>query len=97
MSLIETALIETPRTEAPRLPLAAAASPRDPLAALTVQQRKVIELVAQGLLNKQIAHRLGLSASTVKAHISAAYRALGVTSRVGAVLALSAAGQIRQA
>jgi DNA-binding NarL/FixJ family response regulator len=58
----------------------------DPVAGLTQQQRRVMELVAEGLLNKQIAHRLGLSASTVKAHISAAYRALGVQGRVAAVL-----------
>lgn len=65
----------------------------DPLASLTVQQRRVIELLAEGLLNKQIAHRMGISASTVKAHISAAYRALGVNGRVGAVLLLARHGQ----
>jgi DNA-binding NarL/FixJ family response regulator len=80
-------------------PLAPVADTRasDPFAGLTLQQRKVIELVAQGLLNKQIAHRLGISASTVKAHISAAYRTLGVQSRVGAVLAVTAAGRLPQA
>ncbi|MBT9292091.1 hypothetical protein KL771_21690 [Hyphomicrobiaceae bacterium 22] len=66
----------------------------DPLADLTTQQRRAIELLAEGLLNKQIAHRMGISASTAKAHISAAYRALGVTGRIGAVTLLARAGRM---
>lgn len=92
MSLVES------RNQHPAIVAAAFADPAeeraDPLAALSGQQRRVIELVCQGLLNKQIAHRLGISPSTVKAHVSAAYKALGVQSRVGAVLALTAAGRL---
>lgn len=50
--------------------------PRD----LTPAQRRVIELVADGLTNDEIATRLGISRKTVEQHISAAVRALGCAS-----------------
>lgn len=91
MSLVDTPS-SAPAAFAGLPPTVPATAPAGPLALLSTQQRRVIELVCQGLLNKQIAHELGISPSTVKAHVSAAYRALGVQSRVGAVLALTAAG-----
>jgi len=48
---------------------------------LTQQQRKVLELVASGLANKVIAYELGITESTVKAHVSAILRKLNVYSR----------------
>lgn len=48
---------------------------------LTARERDVLALVAAGLSNRQIARRLGISESTVKTHLTKAYRALGVTSR----------------
>jgi DNA-binding NarL/FixJ family response regulator len=48
---------------------------------LTGRQSEVLELVGADLSNKQIAHRLGLSEKTVKAHVTAILRTLGVTSR----------------
>jgi DNA-binding NarL/FixJ family response regulator len=51
------------------------------LDALTPRQRDVLELVAEGLSNAQIAQRLFLSESTVKQHLRAAYKVLGVKDR----------------
>ena len=53
---------------------------------LTLRQRRVLELLAQGLSNKQIARTLAISEITVKAHVSSIFRKLGVTNRVQAVL-----------
>jgi len=66
----------------------ARAKPRDepPGDELTLRQRRVLELLAQGLSNKQIARTLAISEITVKAHVSSIFRKLGVTNRVQAVL-----------
>lgn len=58
---------------------------------LTRRQVEIIELLSEGKSNKAIARALGISPSTVKVHLHAAYRSLGVHSRVGAASALSAA------
>lgn len=47
---------------------------------LTTRERQVIELLGKGLLNKQIAERLGLSVRTVEVYRASAYRKLGVKS-----------------
>lgn len=52
---------------------------------LTPRQREVLELVAEGLSNAQIARRLFLTEFTVKQHLSKAYRLLGVRNRNQAV------------
>ncbi|MEX2160646.1 MAG: response regulator transcription factor [Anaerolineales bacterium] len=52
---------------------------------LTQREGEVLRLLAQGLANKQIAVRLGISEHTVKFHVSAVYAKLGVTSRTEAV------------
>jgi DNA-binding NarL/FixJ family response regulator len=49
--------------------------------ALTPRQREILGLVAEGLSNGQIARRLFLSESTVKQHLRAAYKSLGVKDR----------------
>lgn len=56
------------------------------LAQLTRQQAKILELLCQGRLNKQIAWELSIAETTVKAHVTAIMRKLGVQSRTQAVL-----------
>ena len=51
------------------------------LDALTVRQQEILQLVAQGLSNAQIAKSLFLSESTVKQHLRATYKILGVSDR----------------
>ncbi len=53
---------------------------------LSRRQQQVMAMIAQGLANKEIAWRLGIAEGTVKAHIHGAFRALGVTNRIQAVL-----------
>ena len=57
---------------------------------LTVRQKEVLELVAEGKSNKQIGSALGISEGTVKVHVNAAFRVLGVHNRVNATTALLA-------
>lgn len=52
---------------------------------LTERETEVLQLLAQGLANKQIALHLGISAHTVKFHVSSIYTKLGVTNRTEAV------------
>jgi DNA-binding NarL/FixJ family response regulator len=54
---------------------------------LTAREREVLQLVAEGLANKQIALSLGISEHTVKFHLSSLYTKLGVTSRTEAIRA----------
>jgi DNA-binding NarL/FixJ family response regulator len=56
------------------------------IASLTPAQRRILAAIRQGLLNKQIAYELSISEATVKAHITAILRKLGVGSRTQAVL-----------
>jgi DNA-binding NarL/FixJ family response regulator len=57
------------------------------LALLTPQQVRVLMMLSEGLLNKQIAYELGVSEATIKAHVSAILQKLGVESRTQAVIA----------
>ncbi len=57
-------------------------------AALTDRQFEVLELIAAGRSNKEIARSLVIAEGTVKVHINAAFRALGVHNRVSAAAAL---------
>ncbi len=57
------------------------------LATLTPQQVRVLMMLSEGLLNKQIAYELNCSEATVKAHVSAILQKLGVESRTQAVIA----------
>lgn len=59
------------------------------LSSLTPQQLRVLMMLSQGLLNKQIAYELKVSEATVKAHVSAILQKLGVDSRTQAVIAVS--------
>ena len=56
------------------------------LAALTPQQLRVLGMIRQGLLNKQIAYELDVGETTIKAHVSEILRKLNVASRTQAVI-----------
>ena len=58
------------------------------LATLTPQQFRVVNMVHQGLLNKQIAYELNVTEATIKAHMTEIFRKLGVHSRTQAALAI---------
>lgn len=55
---------------------------------LTPQQHRVLGMLGEGLLNKQIAYELNVSEATIKAHVSAILLKLGVDSRTQAVIVL---------
>lgn len=59
---------------------------------LTPQQMRVLTMLGEGLLNKQIAYELTVSEATVKAHVSAVLQKLDVDSRTQAVIVLSKIG-----
>jgi len=60
-------------------------SEESPVEPLTAREMEVIQLMAQGLANKQIALSLGISEHTVKFHLSSLYAKLGISSRTEAV------------
>lgn len=80
----------------PSLAAAVAALPANPadtdlasrLARLTEQQSRVLALLADGLLNKQIADQLSIQERTVKAHITAIFEKLNVRNRTQAAMVL---------
>ena len=53
---------------------------------LTPRETEVLRLVRQGLANKQIARRLGISERTVKAHLTSVFARIGVSDRTQAAL-----------
>ena len=77
----------------PEIELNADSTPGSDLAAslstLTPQQVRVLMMLGEGLLNKQIAYKLGVSEATIKAHVSAILQKLGVDSRTQAVIAVN--------
>lgn len=62
------------------------------IASLTPQQFRVLTMLTEGLLNKQIAYELNVSEATIKAHVTAILRKLGVHSRTQAVIAAQRLG-----
>lgn len=84
-------LIDEHQTAGPRSghgALPAQATPSFEELGLTPRQTDVLQLLLQGKSNKDIARRLGLSVETIKDHVQAVFRALGVNSRTQAVLAV---------
>jgi len=61
---------------------------------LTLRQLEVLSRVCQGKTNKQIATELGLSEKTVKAHVTAIFKVLGVVNRTQAVLVARRVGMM---
>ncbi|WP_306029616.1 response regulator transcription factor [Stappia sp. MMSF_3263] len=66
----------------------------DRVSSLTPQQLRVLGMIRDGLLNKQIAYELQVGETTVKAHVSEILRKLGVHSRTQAVIEMSRLDQI---
>ncbi|MGB3456468.1 MAG: response regulator transcription factor [Litorimonas sp.] len=64
------------------------------LGSLTPAQRRVTDYLSEGLLNKQIAFQMGISEATVKAHMTAIFRKLGVNNRTQALLVINEALRI---
>ncbi|RJL04034.1 DNA-binding response regulator [Paracoccus aestuarii] len=56
------------------------------LSQLTRQQARILELICEGRMNKQIAYELSIAETTVKAHVTAIMRKMGVSTRTQAVL-----------
>jgi DNA-binding NarL/FixJ family response regulator len=63
-----------------------AKSAPDPLAGVSPREREVLRLLLDGMPNKLIARRLGISEKTVKSHLTKVFRAIGVDDRVQAIL-----------
>jgi DNA-binding NarL/FixJ family response regulator len=59
--------------------------PAEALPELSEREQQVLELLAQGLSNKEVAQRLGMAENTVKTHVSAIFVKLGVQSRTQAI------------
>jgi len=98
---IEAAIRAASRGEAPLAPRAAAAllADRRSRAAsgveLSPREREVLQLVLDGLANKQIARRLGISEKTVKGHLTNLFQRIGVSDRTQAALWAERTGALR--
>ena len=77
-------LLESSKTETPRLALDRSAE-TGLIEPLTPRETEILQLLAQGLPNKQIAYSLRISEHTVKFHISSIYSKLGAYNRTEAV------------
>lgn len=71
-----------------------APAPRPAAGGLTDRQTEVLRHLSLGLSNKAIAHRMGVSEKTIKAHVTGVLRAMAAGDRVGAVQSARAAGLI---
>lgn len=98
LSAIETAIAEAvagklpPKSAQPAGEAGEVDAVRREVAGLTPTQLKVLLAVLEGQLNKQIAHSLGMSEATVKAHMTAVMRKLDVRNRTQAALVARSLG-----
>ena len=88
------------RGESPLAPRAAAElladrKSRPPTVELTGRELEVLRLVVDGLANKQIARRLGISEKTVKGHLTNLFQRIGVADRTQAALWAERNGVLR--
>ena len=75
------------------MPATATPAPHDPLAQLSAREQQVLEQIALGASNKEIARTLAIAETTVKIHVQHILRKLDLTSRVQA--AVFAAGALK--
>lgn len=80
---------------APAGDAAAAATPAAPTSALTPREHKILELVSQGMSNREMAESLSISRLTVECHTKNIYRKLAVNSRTEAVFQARRHGLLR--
>jgi DNA-binding NarL/FixJ family response regulator len=73
-----------PRVAGNLLPTGAAGQSQGPQ--LSPREREILSLVAEGMVNKQIARRLGIAEHTVKIHLGNVFRRIGVNDRTSAAL-----------
>ena len=66
------------------------AAARDPAPSFTGREREIVDLLMQGMSNRQIATSLGIAEATVKKHLHHVYRKLGVRSRALLIVEQSA-------
>jgi DNA-binding NarL/FixJ family response regulator len=88
---IVRAVLAAGRGEAPFSPRASRAllqrrAQGRPADDLTPRERQVLELLGEGLANKQISRRLGIKEKTVKAHLTSVFQRIGVADRTAAAL-----------
>ena len=93
-------ILAAARGESPLAPKAAAEvigarTAAAPGGGLTEREREVLILVADGLANKQIARRLGISEKTVKGHLTRIFQAIGVADRTQAALWAERSGLLK--
>ncbi len=97
---IHEAVQAAARGESPLDPKAAAAvlatrASRPVTVELTAREREVLRLVVDGMANKQIARRLGISEKTVKGHLTNLFQRIGVSDRTQAALWAERTGALR--
>jgi DNA-binding NarL/FixJ family response regulator len=90
VALAADLLPATSVAKAPRAPIGKHAEPSD--FGLTERQTEVLGLMARGKTNREIAGLLGLSEGTVKVHLTATFKALGVSSRTQAIVVIARRG-----
>ncbi|HZX82565.1 MAG TPA: response regulator transcription factor [Reyranella sp.] len=84
---VPPSIADLPAQGLPEAPREAVAAPKSALATLTPRQRGVLALLVQGKSNKAIARDLDLGEGTVKVHMAALFRSLGVRTRTAAAVA----------
>jgi DNA-binding NarL/FixJ family response regulator len=87
-------LVVLPSDALAEVPAGSAARMSAPPEPLSPREAQILALLAEGLVNKQIAARLGISRHTVKTHLAALFQKLGVSTRAEAVATGARAGVI---
>jgi DNA-binding NarL/FixJ family response regulator len=85
LAVLDAAALARLLAAAPARAAIADSAPRGPAVPLTPREQEVLALVAEGLGNREIALRLGISAHTAKAHVAAVLAKLGAATRAEAV------------